>query len=444
MSGPKALDGVRVVELSIAIAAPAAGRLLAFHGADVIRIESRVHPDVIRLLGSAWARTDENRAVFMDSSPYLAEFDAGKRCVGLELKQPGGLDVAKRLVAQADVFLTNYSTPAVRALGLGYEDVRAVNEDIIYVALPGFGSDEKLPYYPFVAWGPNQAPLVGMDAITGYPDQEPCGIATVAPPDYLASLHAVTAVLAGLEDHDVSGDGCYVDISQFEASVAFLGPFIFENQLTGREQQRVGNRDARMAPSGVYPCGGVERYVAISVGDDAMWSALCRLAGKGWDDDSRFTTVADRLARHDELDELLAGWTSGHGAEELAARLQEVGVAAHAVLDAPGVLTDAHVRERGWFKVRPSGRFERDLFSGQPIRFSNTPADVATSAPALGEHTVEVLREVAGLTEAEVGALLEKGVAFNAADPERVIRRPYDRYLETLGLVAGHEGPARG
>ena len=288
MLGPGALDGVRVVELSIAIAAPAAGRLLAFHGADVIRIESREHPDVIRLLGSAWARTDENRAVFMDSSPYLAEFDAGKRCVGLELKRAGGLEVAKRLVAQADVFLTNYSTPAVRGLGLGYEDVRAVNEDIIYVALPGFGSDEKLPYYPFVAWGPNQAPLVGMDAITGYPDQEPCGIATVAPPDYLASLHAALAILAGLEDRDVSGDGCYVDVSQFEASVAFLGPFVFENQLTGREQQRVGNRDARMAPSGVYPCRGVERYVAITVGDDAAWAALCRLAGKGWDDDTRF------------------------------------------------------------------------------------------------------------------------------------------------------------
>jgi len=440
MPGLKPLDGVRIVELSIAIAAPAAGRLLAFCGADVIRIESREHPDIIRLLGSAWARSGEDRAVFMDSSPYLAEFDAGKRCVGLELKQPGGHDVAKKLIARADVFLTNYSTPAVRGLGLGYDEVRAVNERIVYVALPGFGSDEQLPYYPFVAWGPNQAPLVGMDAITGYPDQEPCGIATIAPPDYFASLHAAVAILAGLEHRDSTGTACHVDVSQFEASVAFLGPFVYEHQLTGREQGRVGNRDARMAPSGVYPCQGTERYVALSVDDDGAWRALCRLAGRHWESDPRFTTAADRLAHHDELDELLAGWTGGYGAEELAARLQEVGVAAHAVLDAANVLTDAHIRERSWFKVRPSGRFERDLFSGQPIRFSETPADVATSAPGLGEHTVAVLRDVAGLSEADIQRLLDRGVAFTAGVPERVVRRPYDPYLETLGLVGSGDG----
>jgi benzylsuccinate CoA-transferase BbsF subunit len=435
MLGLKPLDGVRIVELSIAIAAPAAGRLLAFHGADVIRIESREHPDIIRLLGSAWARTDENRPVFMDSSPYLAEFDAGKRCVGLELKRPGGLDVAKELIARADVFLTNYSTPAVRGLGLGYEDVRAVKDDIVYVALPGFGSDERLPYYPFVAWGPNQAPLVGMDAITGYPDQDPCGIAAIAPPDYLASLHAAVAILAGLEHRDAGGGACYVDVSQFEASVAFLGPFVFENQLTGADLPRIGNRDPRMVPSGVYPCRGSERYVAISVADDAAWAALCRLAGAGWESDGRFATAADRRTHHDELDELLAGWTSGCGAEELAARLQEVGVAAHAVVDAPGLLTDAHIRERGWFQVRPSGRFRRDLFSGQPIRFSETPADVDRSSPALGEHTLEVLRDVVGLAEADIEKLLETGVAFTASVPDRVVRRPYDAYLGTLGLV---------
>src|SRR5207342_2745403 len=118
-----------------------------------------------------------------------------KRSIGLELKQPAARDVALRLIAKADVFITNYSTPAVRGLGFGFEDLAAVNPALVYVALPGFGSDPDQPYYEFLAWGPNQAPLVGLDELTGYPDQVPAGIATIAPPDYFAGLHAMAAVL---------------------------------------------------------------------------------------------------------------------------------------------------------------------------------------------------------------------------------------------------------
>ncbi len=159
------LDGLSVVELSIAIAAPSCCRALAFHGADVVKIESRTSPDVARLFGSAWA-LGLDAGPYMDSSPYLAEMSADKRSVGLELKQPAALAAALALLANADVFVTNYSTPAVSALGLGYADVAAINPGLIYVALPGFGSDPTQPYYEFLAWGPNQAPLVGLDALT--------------------------------------------------------------------------------------------------------------------------------------------------------------------------------------------------------------------------------------------------------------------------------------
>ena len=184
------LDGLRVVELSIAIAAPSCGRMLAFHGADVIKLESRSNPDVVRLFGSAWA-IGMDPGLYMDTSPYLPEMCANKRSVGLDLKHPAARDAAMALIARADVFLTNYSTPAVRALGFGPDDLAAVNPRLIHVALPGFGSDAELPYYEFLAWGPNQAPLVGLDELTGYPDQPPAGIATIAPPDYFAGLHAL-------------------------------------------------------------------------------------------------------------------------------------------------------------------------------------------------------------------------------------------------------------
>ena len=184
------LEGLTVVELSIAIAAPSCGRALAFHGAEVLRIESRTNPDVARLFGSAWAAGMEP-GPYMDTSPYLAEMSANKRSVGLELKQPRPAAALLALIADADVFLTNYSTPAVRALGLGAEDLAAINPRLVYVALPGFGSDPTQPYYEFLAWGPNQAPLVGLDELTGYPDQVPAGIATIAPPDYFGGLHAM-------------------------------------------------------------------------------------------------------------------------------------------------------------------------------------------------------------------------------------------------------------
>jgi benzylsuccinate CoA-transferase BbsF subunit len=272
------LDDVSVVELSIAIAAPSCGRMLAYHGADVAKIESRTSPDVARLFGSAWAAGIE-QGPYQDSSPYLAEMSANKRSVGLELKRPAAREAALRLLATADVFVTNYSTPAVRALGLGYDDVVAVNPSIVYVALPGFGSDSTQPYYEFLAWGPNQAPLVGLDEMTGHPDQIPAGIATISPPDYFAGLHALTAVLSALEHRDRSGEGSFIDVAQFDTTVSCLGPFLLDHALTGHVGTRTGNRLEWLAPQGVYPCVGDDRWVALTVADDRQWLALAELLG---------------------------------------------------------------------------------------------------------------------------------------------------------------------
>ncbi len=246
------LEGITVVELSIAIAAPSCCRALAFHGADVIKLESRTNPDVARLFGSAWA-TGMDAGPYMDTSPYLAEMSANKRSVGLELKDPSARRAALALIATADVFVTNYSTPAVRALGLGRDDLVAVNPALVYIALPGFGSDPDQPYYEFLAWGPNQAPLVGLDELTGYPDQVPAGIATIAPPDYFAGLHALAAVLTALEHRDGTGEGTFVDIAQFETTVSSLGPFLLDHALSGNEQGRVGEPVAVVGAPGLLP-----------------------------------------------------------------------------------------------------------------------------------------------------------------------------------------------
>ena len=427
------LDDVSVVELSIAIAAPSCGRALAFHGAFVAKLESRTNPDVARLFGSAWAR-DVDALVYMDTSPYLAEMSANKRSVGLDLKHPDGRQAALALLARADVFVTNYSTPAVRSLGLGYEDVAAVNQGIVYVALPGFGSDPDQPYYGFLAWGPNQAPLVGLDALTGYADQEPAGIATIAPPDYFAGLHALAAVLTGLEHRDRTGEGSYVDIAQFETTVSSLGPFLLDHALSGVTPERSGNRLTWLAPQGCYPCLGDDAWVAITVADDEQWAALADVIGSPAKDPG-FGAVAGRLARHDELDGMIAAWTASRTAAEVASLLQRAGIAAYEVLDNIGVLHDPQIRDRNWFQLVPSMRFpDGDIFSGHPIRLAETPGEWWRSGPSMGQDTVDVLTTQAGFPPDQVDALLASGAAFSEAAPEQTLRRPYIDYAEILGV----------
>ncbi len=430
------LDDILVVELSIAIAGPSCTRTLAFHGATVMKLESRENPDVARLFGSAWA-ADAGPEVVMDTSPYLGEMGANKHSVGLNLKHPDGRRAALALLAGSDVFVTNYTTPAVRDLGLAYDEVVAVNPRIVYLSMPGFGSQPDLPYYEFLAWGPNQAPLVGLDALTGYPDQQPAGIATIAPPDYFAGLHAVAAVLTALEHRDRTGEGSHVDIAQFETTVSALGPYLLDNALTGRAPERNGNRLPWLAPQGCYPCRASDTWVAVTVASDEQWGALASLVGGGLADDDRFTTVEGRLEHHDLLDERIAVWTARRSAAEVATLLQERGIAAHEVHDAAGVLHDPQIRDRQWLEFVGSQRFpDGDLFGGHPIRLSETPGRWWRGGPSLGQDTVDMLTRHAGLSVEEVAGLLETGAAYGVAHRDTTLRRPYVDYAPALGLRA--------
>lgn len=434
MDDNQALAGLRVLELSVAVAAPCAGRYLAYHGADVVKMESRVNPDVARMFGSAWARTEELAAVFFDTSPYLPEMTAGKRSIGLELKDPDALAAAHTLLGDCDVFLSNYTAEALGRLGLGYDDLKAINPGLIHVVMPGFGVDPSLPYYPFRAFGPNQAPLVGLDALTGYPDEEPAGIASVAPPDYVAGMHAVVSILSALEHRDNTGEGTSIVVSQMETTVSLLGPYLVDHALTGRSPVPAGNRCAWAAPTGIYPGNGVDRHVALTVDSDEAWAALASLVGPGLDRPA-WASLEGRTTGHDEIDRLVTAWTATLSPAEAAARLQAAGVAAYEVLDHRGVLGDPQIRDRQYYDVAPSARFGRDLFSGHPIRLSETPAGVPWAGPNMGQHTREVLSERAGLSEAQIDALIEREAAFVDREPEVRLRRPFDAWYEVAGLL---------
>ena len=428
------LDGVKVFELGIAIAAPAAGRVLAYHGADVYKVESPTSPEILRLMGSAWIRDNEELApAAPDTSPYLSEMNAGKKGVGLDLKNGRGSEVAKQLIAECDVFLANYGARALVELGLDYESVRAIKPDIVYVQLPGFGTDPDAPYYSYVAWGPNQSPLVGIDDFTGHADREPAGIATIAPPDYLSAQHAAFCVLTALEQRDRTGEGVHVDIAQFETAVSLLfGPFVMEHDLSGASQSRIGNRSLWYAPEGVYPCQGTERWIAISVPDDDAWRGLLSIGPPELASDPRFADNRKRLANAKELDALIGAWTSGYNNVDLAARLQHAGVAAHIVATNEDLLQDDHLMQQDWYQAKPGARLTRDLFGSHPVRLSETPGRWERSAPSTGEHTVEVLTGVLGMSAEQVEELIDDGAAFPMDRPDITVDRPYESWLHIL------------
>ena len=424
------LDGVRVLELGYGIAAPVAARNLAQFGADVIRVESARHLDSLRVGGAGWIPPDFDQAVRRDTMPSLNFSSAEKRSIGLDIDIPDGRGVFERLVAGSDVLITNMSEAALAHLDLGDEPMRAVNPALVYVSMPAFGNDG--PYRSYRTWGHNLSAMSGIDHLIGWPDRDPVQLG-IAYPDFV-SAHAVTvAVLAALQRRDDTGRGACIELAQLPMALACLGPSLLQAQLGGDPPSARGNRAESFAPQGIYPARGEERWVAVSVTDDAMWQAMCTVPGlEHLGDEPAFTSVAERLAREGELDEHLATWTADRTDWEAAAELQAFGVAASPVLDAWDLVADPQLASRDFFHALPHARFARDLVFGQAVRLSDTPPRAERAAPAFGADSRDVLHEVAGLDDAEIDDLVASGVVEEMAHIDVVFERPY---LHWIGKV---------
>lgn len=422
------LDGIRVLEFSIGIAGPTFGRYLAHYGADTIRVESRRKPDSLRLMGSGWMPPTIDIRVRGDTTPLLNVTNTQKRSLGLEATHPTGRAILDKLLASTDILVSNLSVDVLPSWGLDYDGVRALKPDIIYVTLPGFGSGPG-PYRNYRTWGPNQAPVGGIDYLTGWPDRGP-GSISISYPDYIAGYHALVAALAALLHRDATGEGQQIDLSQFETTLTCIGPALLQYLVTGEVASRTGNRHLGAAPQGIYPTRDHERWVAISVLDDDDWTAFCIAANHiEWLDDPRFGALPGRLQHHDELDALIGAWTSGLTAWEVTADLQDAGVAAAPVNENPDLLTDEHLAARRFWKALPHARFGRDLVVGHPITMSGTPARFDRASPALGEDTRDILGSVAGLSEAEIDAAVAEGAAYLPGEQDMELERPYLHWI---------------
>jgi benzylsuccinate CoA-transferase BbsF subunit len=429
--GSLPLSGIRVVEVGYAMAGPLTARYLGHFGADVVRIESRRKPDSLRVSRASWLPAEVGFDIARDTSPLLNLSSAEKRSIVLEIDQPDGYAAFSRIVATADVLITNLSADAIPKLRLTYDDIKAIRPDVIYLASTAFG--DQGPYRSFRTWGMNLCAISGLDAMLGWPDRDPSGMG-MSFPDYPTALIAVSAIVAALQRRRATGAGAHLELPQFNVGLNCVGTSIADAALGGLGYQARGNRDVSAVPQGVYPARGEDRWVAISVTGDSMWAALCRVDGlQGLGADRRFGTTAGRTEHHDELDDALSAWTRSRTDWEAASELQDAGVAAAPVSDCWDALGDPHLASRDFFQLAASRRFGADLVCRPASASADGPAArVRRAAPAMGEHSREILRDVAGLDEPAIDQLMSDRISEEMAQPGTQLRRPYLGWIGRL------------
>ena len=400
------LEGIRVTNFGWGLVGPTAGQLLAFLGAEVYKIESRVRPDIQRTIPPFFDGVPDP-----DRSIQNHAFWAGNRSVTLNLKTVEGQELARRLVAVSDVVIENFGAGVMERFGLGYDTLRTVAPEIIMASLSSTGSFG--PLSGLRTYGNSLASLAGLDAVTGYVGG-PLQAMENAFADPLGGVVGALGILLALHNRARTGKGQHVDYSQLEGTMQLIGPALMEYLLNGRVAGPIGNRHpvAAAAPHGVFPCRGEDRWIAIAVANDDEWQGLVAALGDcEWARAAALAEATGRIQNIDPLHQRLSEWTRQFDDHELARRLQGFGVAATPVFDVSDLLNDAHYRMRGTFieVVHPLG-FKETIY-GAYVKTSRTEPEIRPG-PAVGQDNDDVFRKLLGIPEARYRELVERKVIF--------------------------------
>jgi crotonobetainyl-CoA:carnitine CoA-transferase CaiB-like acyl-CoA transferase len=306
------------------------------------------------------------------------------------------------------VVVENFAAGVMDRMGLGYDVLRTLRPDVVMIALSGYGATG--PDHDKVSYGPAQVPLSGFSSVTGYRGHPPMHVG-VSYGDPTGGLHGAVAVLAALLHRARTGAGQYIDLSQWETTMAVLPEAIMAYTLNGVTPPRDGNRDPHLAPHGVFRAAGDDRWVAIAVEDDAGWGRLAHAIGQpALADDPRFATLVARKQHEDELEALVTSWTMERDPEAAAGLLQAAGIAAAPAARNCDLAEDAHLAARGFHVAPEHPEVGPVMHLGVPWRMSESDSGVRRAAPCLGEHTDQVLRDVCGYDDDEIGRLRAAGV----------------------------------
>ncbi|MBN1627009.1 MAG: CoA transferase [Deltaproteobacteria bacterium] len=398
----KALEGVKIADFTWAAAGPLTMSYMAHCGATVVKIESGTR--------SIGARTfpPPGGEAGMISSIMFSNDNSDKLSITINMKEPKGVEVAKKLIEWADVVAENFRPGTMEKWGLGYEELKEINPSIIM-----FRSSARGQTGPDAHVAENGITLqsqTGFTYLTGWPDMDyptpPWGAFT----DLTAPALGAVMLIGALDYRARTGKGQCLDLSQFEAGLQYLAPALLDYDVNKKCAGRIGNSSSCGVPHGVYQCSGDDRWCTIAVFNDTEWRALCNVMKKPeLIEDQRFATAVSRKKNEQELDNLISDWTMKHAAEEVMTRLQEQGVSSGVVENSYDIMNDPQIKDRKFFKQLEHKKLGAVTHHGVGFTLSKTPCEVQTPGPLLGQHTEYVCKELLGIDEEEFRELADAG-----------------------------------
>lgn len=407
-----ALSRFRICDFTGQLAGAGATKWLASFGAEVIRIEDPVRQGRWDILRGIDPFVDERRGVDMGGG--FNNHNTDKHGITLNLRTDKGKALLAELVKRSDVVSENFAAGVLESWGFGYERLKALKNDIVYVSNCGFGHSG--PYRQFKTWGPIVQAVSGLTFTSGLPGLPPAGWG-YSYMDHTGGYYMAIAILLALIHRDRTGEGQWVDLACTEAALTLNGPALLDWTVNGTSLRRDGlpysnrNQWPAMAPHGIYPCAGDDEWVAIACRDDADWTKLVVAIDRPWCTERAFADITGRVAAEDHLDTLVGEWTRGRGKFDVEQALRAAGVPVAAVLrPQERIDLDGSTEAFGLWPTVKHTKMGNVRVDGQPVHFSATDWKIERGGPCLGEHTDEVLTRVLGLGRDEIDALRKEGV----------------------------------
>jgi crotonobetainyl-CoA:carnitine CoA-transferase CaiB-like acyl-CoA transferase len=399
----QALAGLKVLEFGSYAAAPHIGKLLGNFGASTIHVESKQRPDGFRI---QYPPFKDNRPGY-NRSGCFAFFNDSKYSVTVDLKNPAGVELMRRMAQWSDLVIENMRAGVMERLGLGYAALAERNSRLVMLSTCNMGQTGPRADQP--GFGSQLSALAGMCGLTGVADGPP--MLLYGPYiDYIASLLGTSAALAAVIRSRRSGKGARIDLAQYECGLTFMGAALQDYLATGRLAERCGNDDPVAVPHGAYLCGDGE-WVALSCWSDREFAVLAKAMGEAsLAGDPRFASSEARRANVKALDAAIAAWTAGRSAGAVAEILQAAGINAYPVVTMAGLFSDPQLGARRQFRVRRHPEMGDHAYCFPGFDLADAPGDVVGPAPCVGADNDFVFRDLVGLSEAEYASYRQQGV----------------------------------
>ena len=404
----RALEGLRILELGPYVALPLTGRILASLGAEVIKVETNKVLDEMAFI-PAWSR-----------GAGQPEFQRNKKRISLDVRTPDGLAVFQKLLSISDVFITNFRRNILDRWGIDFPEVRSIRPDIVVMWQTGLGGIG--PYYTYKSYGILVQHMGGVSLMSGEEGEPPATINT-SYSDYHTGVFQPAAIIGALMRRAYTGDSATMESSIFKSGAVTAGPTILDYQVNQKTPSRIGNRDFSMAPHGVYPCRGEDRWCAIAVQNETQWHSFIKILGSpGWSNEAEFSNLDVRLQNQERLDKLISEWTKTQDAEELMEMMQREAIPSSIVSKGQDLHGSRHLNDRGFYQPSKYFTAERgkpayDWIEGQgmasvvPVHMSGTPM-VYGDYHNIGEDNEYVYGEVLGLSQDEIHRMTDNGAFY--------------------------------